>query len=112
MATKGTNESFIFHWVNSQKVNKPSNGPYVYPATVKTAVITLSLFIILNITMIKKIKIEKPICTINRFCLRFCSGSFSKFKKSTQKAVVRDVKAESALEKAAAIIPSRKTIPT
>ncbi len=57
------------------------------------------------------IKIEKPICTtllVDCWVSAFLVG---RFKMSTQNEVVKAVSAESALEKAAATIPKRKTMP-
>ena len=48
-------------------------------------------------------------CSVRQSAVDRIYGLLSKFKKSIQNAVVKDVRAESALEYAAAIIPSIKT---
>ncbi|MNE98872.1 hypothetical protein D3C80_1974590 [compost metagenome] len=63
--------------------------------------------------MIKKIKIEKLICTKCLIFTVFFLWLFSALsipKKSTQKEVVKAVRAESVVAKVAAIIPNKNTI--
>ena len=55
---------------------------------------------------------DTPKCTCFLLRSAFSSDSFPTFKMSTQKLVVSAVSAESALEKAAAIIPMVKHINT
>ena len=62
----------------------------------------------MNIKITINSKIENPICTNNLVLLLLFFFSIS--KKSIQKEVVKDVRAESALEYAAAIIPKIKIV--
>ena len=48
IAITGTNLSFTLNFVNKPKENIPSNGPYVYPATVNKDFMTLSSLMALN----------------------------------------------------------------
>tara|TARA_B100000131_G_C18121869_1_gene613210 strand:- start:2260 stop:2559 length:300 start_codon:yes stop_codon:yes gene_type:complete len=97
--------------VKRPKANIPNNGPYVYPATVKSCSITLLSLIALKskITANKIKENKKWTCFLVFTC--FFDSFFLKSKISIQNAVVRDVSAESALEYAAAIIPIIKSIP-
>ena len=78
------------------KANNPNKGPYVYPAALNIALITLSSLIKLNIWITMKIITEKRKCTFNLIEIFSFSLLLSKFKKSIQNAVVNEVKAESA----------------
>ena len=77
----------------------------MYPAALKIELITLSSLISLKIRMTINNIIEKPMWTKN--LILFLFELLSIFKKSIQKEVVNDVRAESALEYAAAIIPNK-----
>ena len=80
----------------------------MYPAALNIELITLSSLICLKISITKNNITEKPICTKN--LIFFLFELLSIFKKSIQNEVVNEVKAESALEYAAAIIPNKKII--
>jgi hypothetical protein len=108
----GTNLSLVESFVSNPNAKIPKIGPYVYEAALKTAVTTLGLFIKLKIKITANIIIENEMCikVLFLFALAETSSKFI-FKKSNAKDVVKAVKAESALENAAEIIPNKKTIP-
>ena len=112
MAIKGANLSLILYFVNKPKENIPSNGPYVYPATVNNDLITLSSLIKLKIII--TINKTKDISRWTYFLVLICLFGSCLWNSiiSTQNDVVKEVRAESALEYAAAIIPIIKRIPT
>ena len=107
--TTGHNLSFILNLVNRPNAYSPRRGPYVYPATLKIELTTLESFISLNRMMIRNIAKEKPICVLV-FIILFSDLLISIPRMSTQKEVVKAVRAESADEYAAAVIPNRKKI--
>lgn len=109
MHTIGLNLSLILFFVNKPNANSPRIGPYVYPATVNIELTTLELLISLNVTITKNISVENIMCVIV-FILRFLCLCMFMFNTSMQNDVVSDVRAESADEYAAAVIPRRKKI--
>ena len=111
-AIKGIRRAFTFLLEISPKVNIPSKGPYVYPANLKICDITLSLLSALKIRSTAIIVNETVRCNkVLRLRVFLSFLLMSRLKKSIAKAVVNAVIAESALEKAAAIIPIKKVIP-
>ena len=108
----GTKRSFTCHLVNNPKINKPNKGPYVQDAITYKASMTLLLFKRRKIRMQRMKTTEIKKCTFLRCFSALSFGSFVFSRISTQKLVVKAVKAESALEKAAAIIPIVKHIKT
>jgi len=109
MHTIGHNLSFILNFVNRPNAYNPRRGPYVYPATLKIELTTLESFISLKRIIIRNMTREKPICVLV-FILLFTDLLISMPRMSTQKEVVKAVRAESADEYAAAVIPNRKKI--
>ena len=71
---------------------------------------TLLLFTALNAKIIRTNRMDIIRCTFNRVCFAFCASSFSTPRMSMQNEVVKAVSAESALLKAAAMIPIVKNI--
>ena len=79
---------------------------------VNTALITLASFHSRKIRMMTASATLMPTCTLRRSPSRVASGRLAMSRMSTQKLVVRAVRALSALEYAAAIRPSRNMTPT
>lgn len=88
--------SLISRLLKMPKANKPNSGPYVYVANLKRLLTTLPSRLLKTITTIMSNR-ETPICTFLRKGFCAASGLFSMFKKSTEKEVVSEVKALSAL---------------
>ena len=98
MATNGTHLSLISNLVNNPNANIPSKGPYVYPATVNKDLITLSSFMALNNKITPKSTNDINKWTYFLVTICFSGVCLSNSIISTQKDVVSDVSAESALE--------------
>ena len=111
----GTSRSLIYRFVIIPKKKTPIKGPYVNPANFINKLIAESVVLYLRIItvniIIKDIKIWTNFRVISERDNEDVLSFSTIFKKSTEKDVVKEVKAESALEYAAAINPNKNNIP-